>query len=174
MKKITIELSESSVNAALREIQRYRQDFIAKAETFRQRLAEELRAEAQSGFDGAIVDDLTGQSGGPITANVKVSVNPDSGTVTTVVASGEDAVWVEFGAGVHHNGSVGSSPHPNGAALGMTIGSYGKGNGAKDTWGYYDGDRLVMTHGTPARMPMYNATKHVADKVAQIAREVFG
>ena len=35
----------------------------------------------------------------------------------------------EFGSGVYHNGSVGTSPNPYGDDLGLTIGSYGKGHG---------------------------------------------
>lgn len=95
--------------------------------------------------------------------------------VSVVVASGEDAVWVEFGAGVYHNGAAGSSPHPKGNELGFTIGSYGKGNGRKTTWGYLDDDgELHLTHGTPATMPMYRAMETVSEEVYLIAKEVFG
>ena len=173
-KTIALTLSESGVESAIREVQQYKKEFIQKAVLFRDRVAEEIQKEAQQGFDGAIVDDLIGKSGKPIQASVQVSVNPGTGDVTTVIASGEDAVWVEFGAGVYHNGSAGSSPHPDGAALGMTIGSYGEGNGKKKTWGYYNGDQLILTHGTPAKMPMYNAMKDVADRINDIAKEVFG
>ncbi len=89
----------------------------------------------------------------PRYAQVDVSVD-NRGSVTVVVASGEDAVWVEFGAGVYHNGSPGSSPHPHGAELGMTIGGFGKGNGKKEVWGFYENGELKLSHGTPARMPM--------------------
>ena len=81
----------------------------------------------------------------------------------------------KFGAGVYHNGSVGSSPNPFGNDLGFTIGSYGKGYGKKQAWGYYDenGD-LVITRGTPASMPLYNAAQEVMRKAVEIAKEVFG
>ena len=105
-------------------------------------------------------------------AEVTVSLDQRD-NVTVVVAQGEDAIWVEFGAGVHHNGSAGSSPHPSGAELGFTIGGFGKGNGKKDIWGYYEGGELRLTHGTPAVMPMYNAMKMVCDEIVDIAREVF-
>lgn len=45
--------------------------------------------------------------------------------------------------------------------------------GKKEVWGYYEGDELRLTHGTPAIMPMYNAVKTVCDEIADIAREVF-
>lgn len=40
-------------------------------------------------------------------------------------------LFIEFGAGIHYNGSAGSSPHPKGNEFGYTIGSYGKGLGKK-------------------------------------------
>lgn len=96
------------------------------------------------------------------------------GNVTVVVANGEDAVWIEFGAGVHYNGSVGSSPNPYGAKLGFIIGGYGKGNGRKETWGFYEDGELKITHGTPAKMPMANAVTALCNEFPRIAKEVFG
>ena len=76
---------------------------------------------------------------------------------------------------MYHNGSAGRSPNPYGNDLGFTIGSYGKGYGKKQVWGYYDEDNnLVLTRGTPATMPMYNATQEIMRKSVEIAREVFG
>ena len=116
------------------------------------------------------MDDLL--RGGQRTAQVDVTIE-DRENVTLVIASGEDAIWAEFGAGVHHNGSPGSSPHPKGSELGFTIGSYGKGMGKKDIWGFYEDGELRLTHGAPATMPMYNALKTVCDEISEIAREVF-
>lgn len=106
-------------------------------------------------------------------AEVTVSVEHKSGS-SLVIASGEDAIWVEFGAGVYHNGSAGSSPHPKGTELGFTIGGYGKGDGKKNIWGYYSDGELKLTHGTPAKMPMYRAVQTVCNEIASIAKEVFG
>jgi hypothetical protein len=50
--------------------------------------------------------------------------------------------------------------------LGFTIGSYGKGRGKGRAWGYYgDGGELIITHGTPAQMPLYRAFRDVIDEV---------
>lgn len=106
-------------------------------------------------------------------ADVDVTVT-DKDNVSIIIANGEDAIWVEFGAGVYHNGSAGGSPHPKGSSLGFTIGGYGKGMGKKSVWGYYEDGDLRLTHGTPAVMPMYNAVKTVCDNISAIAREVFG
>ncbi|MFV0552928.1 MAG: hypothetical protein ACK5L6_13560 [Anaerorhabdus sp.] len=172
-KIITIELSEDSINKAIKELEQYKKDIIRKTNILRQRVAEHIANTAQSGFNGAIVDDLL--KGGAKTAQVDVKVD-EQDNVSIIIANGEDAIWVEFGAGVYHNGQAGSSPHPKGNELGFTIGGYGKGMGKRDTWVYYeDGDksRKIYTHGTPATMPMYNAVKQVVDHITAIAREVF-
>ena len=171
-KKISFGLSVVEINRAMRELEQYKKDFIRKVELLRERVAERLAQKAESGFTGAIVDDLRHGESARL-ADVKVSVE-NQGNVTLVIASGEDAIWVEFGAGVYHNGSAGSSPHPKGAELGLTIGDYGKGYGKKAAWGYYEDGELHITHGTPAKMPMYRAMESVCNEIAQIAREVFG
>lgn len=172
-KKITFGLSEKEINRAIRELEQYKQDFLRKVELLRERVADRLGEYAAKGFTGAVVDDLTTDSGGTKLAEVSVSVE-NRENISLVIASGEDAIWVEFGAGVYHNGLPGSSPHPKGEELGFTIGGYGKGNGMKNTWGYYSDGELKLTHGTPAAMPMYHAVQTVCNEIASIAREVFG
>lgn len=171
-KKISFGLSVVEINRAIRELEQYKRDFVRKVELLRVRVAERLAQKASDGFTGAVVDDLTHGESKKL-ADVKVSME-DHGDVTLVIASGEDAIWVEFGAGVYHNGSAGSSPHPKGAELGFTIGEYGKGYGKKAAWGYYADGELHITHGTPAKMPMYRAMESVCNEIAQIAKEVFG
>lgn len=170
-KVISFGLSTSEINRAMKELADYKQEILHKTELLREKVAERLADEAKNGFSGAVVDDLT--RGGQRFAQVDVSVD-NRGSVTVVVASGEDAVWVEFGAGVYHNGSPGSSPHPYGAELGMTIGGFGKGNGKKEVWGFYEDGELKLTRGTPARMPMVLAVTTVCNDIQAIAKEVFG
>ena len=173
-KIIRFGLSTSEIQRAIDEVNKFKADFQNKVDTYRKRIAEELAVQASMYFGNAILDDVT--NGSPRKPNVTVDWN-DNGSIAVVVADGEDAVWCEFGAGVYHNGSVGSSPHPKGNDLGFTIGSYGKGYGKKQIWGYYtDPDSktgLVLTHGTPASMPMYNAAQDVLRKSVEIAREVW-
>ncbi len=169
---ISFKLSEQEIDRAIREVEQYKKNFMQKLDLLRQRVAEELAKEARSGFSGAIVDDIF-KGGSRRTAQVDVSYDHRD-KISVVIADGEDAVWVEFGAGVYHNGSAGSSPHPKGSELGITIGGYGKGYGRKKAWGYYSEGELKLTHGTPATMPMYNAVKTVCDSMNSIVREVFG
>lgn len=165
-------LDTKDINRAIREINKFQEDFRDKVNTYRKRIAEEIAVQASLNFGNAVMDDVI--NGSPRKPDVAVSVS-ERGAVTVIIADGEDAVWCEFGAGVYHNGSVGSSPNPYGNDLGFTIGSYGKGYGKKQAWGYYDdSDNLVITRGTPASMPMYNAAQEVMRKSVAIAREVFG
>lgn len=172
---IRFALDAKEIERAIREVKKFKQDFRKKVDTYRKRIADEIAVQASLNFGNAIVDDVI--NGSPRKPNVTVSVS-DSGDISVVVADGEDAVWCEFGAGVYHNGAAGSSPHPEGNRLGFTIGSYGKGFGKKEVWGYYTDPvgktGLVLTHGTPASMPMYNAGQDILRKSVQIAREVFG
>jgi hypothetical protein len=146
---------------------------LSKMDKYRKRLAEEIVKEAEIGFGTSMVDDII-KGGTPHKAEVSVTFT-DSGDISVIVANGKDAVWCEFGSGVYHNGSVGSSPNPYGSELGLTIGSYGDGKGQQTAWGYYDENKeIVITRGTPATMPMYRACISVANKAITIAREVFG
>lgn len=171
-KVIRISLSEKDIDRAIKELEQYKREIIRKTELLRTKIAERIANLAQSGFNGAVVDDLTEESGGARKAEVQVSID-ERENVSVVIAAGEDAVWAEFGAGVYHNGSVGSSPHPKGQELGLTIGGYGKGMGKRQVWGFYEDGELKLTHGAPATMPMYNAMKTVCDEIASIAKEVF-
>lgn len=171
-KVIRISLSEKDIDRAIKELEQYKREIIRKTELLRTKIAERIANLAQSGFNGAVVDDLTEESGGARKAEVQVSID-ERENVSVVIAAGEDAVWAEFGAGVYHNGSVGSSPHPKGQELGLTIGGYGKGMGKRQVWGFYEDGELKLTHGAPATMPMYNAMKIVCDEIVAIAKEVF-
>lgn len=164
------ELESRSVRRVTDELMRYRRELPQKAEKLRRLIAEYIAEGARAGFASAIVDDLIG--GGARNAHVDVTVG-EKGQTSVVIANGEDAIWCEFGAGVYHNGSVGSSPHPKGSELGFTIGDYGNGNGRKRVWGFYEDGELRLTHGTPASMPMYSSMTQVCSEIARIAQEVF-
>ena len=168
---ISFSLDEQGINRAINEVERYRKVFLDKVERYRQRVADEIANIASLKYASATMEHTV--KGATRKPNVSVSVS-ELGNISVVVAEGEDAIWCEFGAGVYYNGSVGSSPNPYGKDLGFTIGSYGKGYGKGKAWGYYDDKgELVITRGTPATMPMYNAAKEVTKQAIKIAREVF-
>jgi len=166
----TIVVDLGNVQQAIRELREYKREFMRKVEALKTRIAEEIEAEAVKNFAAAVCNDIVGGGMRPASVSISVVANEN---VTLIIASGADAVFCEFGAGITHNGPVGSSPHPKGLELGMTIGSYGKGMGKRKVWGYYSEEGLVLTRGTPATMPMYNAMQSVCQRFAEIAKEVF-
>ena len=172
-KTITIDVFDpASIDRAVNEIREYSRWVQRKTDELRERIAYFIAKDASAVFNTAVAEDDMRE--GVITGNVEVSVEPQGDNTTVIIASGKDAVFMEFGAGVYYNGAVGSSPNPWGTGLGFTIGSYGKGNGRKEVWGFKDADGTVhLTHGVPASMPLYRAVQSVANDIERIAREVF-
>lgn len=164
--------SSLSIKNAIQELEQYKVDLSRKCDEFCSRLALRISEYVQAGFQASVSD--TRINGVTIPVNVNVSIQRE-GNMFVVIARGEDAVWAEFGAGVYYNTPAGSSPHPQGAKLGMVIGGYGNGYGAQKTWGYISDDgELILTHGTPATMPMFNALQRILGEYESIACEVFG
>lgn len=178
MAKISISLSEKSIDDAIKELRRYKEALPQKLKTVRDRVADEIVMEAKTGFNGEIYDDIIHQ--GMSVPDVQVS-KEEKENATDVVAHGIEAVFVEFGAGVYYNS--GGSDHPNRPPNVEAIGEYGYGYGKRKVWGFYEGGktddpeenkrRLRITRGTPASMPMYNAAQSVRKRVPEIAKEVF-
>lgn len=110
-------------------------------------------------------------------ATVSIGVEDNGKTIKGYVyLNGGKVAFIEFGAGVTFNGSAGTSPHPRGTELGMTIGSYGKGQGA-NSWGWWfinDYGEKEHSYGNPAYMPLYRTLQELKEKVADIAKEVYG
>lgn len=171
-KKIEFDLSEISIDEAIKEIDNFKKKLIEKTNTLKVKIANLIREKANLGFKGAVSDDVI-HPDNTLYANVDVQVQED-GDILVVIANGDDAVWVEFGAGVYHNGSVGSSPNPLGNDLGFKIGGYGK-QGYKTTWAFRNDatKERYVTHGTPASMPMYKALMECMNDFKALVREVF-
>lgn len=169
-KKLTLQELVDQVSA-------YGDGLPEKLRELRRRVALEMAELADDGFGGAWYDDVIGS--GMKLPRVEVYIM-EKGDAYLVIAEGDSVIWQEFGAGVYYNGPAGSSPHPWGAENAFLIGKYGKGNGARKVWGYFDPpyardeEHLKLTHGTPASKPLYNAYEDVKHMVKDIAREVFG
>lgn len=181
MKTIELTLGAVSINRAIKELERYAQSLEHNCDLFRQRIADEIVNNMD--FARCLINVWQFVDAGedqpatavPITRSAEVTVTvQENGNVTTIIASGPDIIWVEFGTGVYHNGVVGASPHPKGEELGFVIGGYGKGRGKQRTWAYIDPDiGRTFTHGIPAYKTMYNAYIQVRSRIMEIAREVF-
>lgn len=174
-KIISVRLSDKSIDEALKELTRYKQEVIEKTKLLREKIAQRLNDEVDTRFALAISDTIISHGGTVtgVTSQVDVSV-VNRNSVSVVIARGEDVVWIEFGSGVFYNGSVGTSPHPKGSELGFVIGGYGEGHGNRKVWGYTDENgNLILTHGTPASMPMANSVSTIRNEIVSIAKEVF-
>ena len=161
-KTVTMKLGASSINRAVKELEIYKAWVKQKTAELTERLATIGAMEATVRFGRAYYD---GEK------DVSVSVEPIPNG-WKIVASGGASFFIEFGAGVYFNGSEPYPDRPSGVA---GIGEYGAGHGKQNTWGYYSGSgELVLTHGTPAAMPMHHASRVMEQEIKRIAREVFG
>ena len=163
-------MNEASVEALWRNLAGFERWMVKKANELTLRLASLFQQQAQIRFDLAIYN-LYDEH----TESVDAMMNDDGSW--TITARGEAVCFIEFGAGVYHNGI---EPYPNGDMLSRAdeivgIGEYGAGNGKKDGWYYNhpsDGG-TAYTHGTRAAMPMWHAADRVRSDLLKIANEVF-
>lgn len=90
-----------------------------------------------------------------------------------IVVTGEDILFIEFGAGIYfNNGNI----HPKAHDLGYGVGTYPGQKHAYDPngWYYRDSDNhLHHSLGTEATMPLFNASLDMIASIEQIAKEVF-
>lgn len=171
-KTIRMTLGVDSINKAIEELELYRARLKQKTSLFCQRLAEigltTIEAHKYSEYvSSADYNDLR--------SYVWLEESGSSATATLVL-NGKDVAFIEFGTGVHYNGPVGGSPNPFGQQFGMTIGSYGKGKGAQDSWVYFDEElhRFHKTNGIKAAQPMAYADEEIRKRFLSVAKEVFG
>ena len=174
MPVISFTLDTKSVNRACKQLRRYIDGLDEKLDRLRRMIAERIHWSATQGFSAATVSDvIIGSS--PVENDVSVTVT-HSDNLSVVIASGSQAVFIEFGAGVYHNGGdgmIGSSPHPwveTGVAPDYFIGMYGKGKGVRNAWNI---DKDTVTRGTPAAMPMYRGYMEAISAINGMIKEVF-
>ena len=162
-------LNNRSLDKAIQQLREYQNSLNDKCTEFVRRLAEIGIPVIDENIAAAQGDSDKGHN-----TYIKIKSFGSYSQAELIVES-KSILWIEFGAGVHFNGHLGSSPHPKGEELGYTIGSYGKGQGKNDFWFYYaDSGEAVMSHGTQATMPVYKAGLEIKRQVLKIAKEVFG
>lgn len=160
---IKCKLDAQDINRAIKELERYKQEFLKKEKRLIEGLAEIGLSEASVRFTTAMYDGTN-----------DVSVRLDtSNNGYVIVAEGRAVAFIEFGAGVYHNTS---EPYPNPRPNGIVgIGEYGQGKGKRKAWGYQDENgELVITRGNPAAMPMWYASEEIKNSVTKVVKEVFG
>ena len=172
MKTVKVPLSQRGIDTLLREIESYTVWLKERSQVLLDRLA-------QAGFEVASARFAKAAYDG--TNDASVSLETGSEGVRAVVAVGASVLFIEFGTGVTYPDN-----HPQAAELGMKRGEYGQGHGKQSSWGYYgdpgtngvvkmkkDGSTVVITHGNPANMPMYETVKELEAMLPDLVKEVF-
>ena len=172
MKTVKVPLSQRGIDTLLREIESYTVWLKERSQVLLDRLA-------QAGFEVASARFAKAAYDG--TNDASVSMETRSEGVRAVVAVGASVLFIEFGTGVTYPDN-----HPQAAELGMKRGEYGQGHGKQSSWGYYgdpgtngvvkmkkDGSTVVITHGNPANMPMYETVKELEAILPDLVKEVF-
>lgn len=175
MKKrvVKVELTEKSIDNAIRELLRYKTWLKECTEKFLKALGDEGLEIASARFQQAEYDG---------TNDVSVSVESRAENKVAVVAIGSSVLFIEFGTGVRYPDN-----HPEAHKNGFNRGEYGyklgrlkKGwrytgppgtHGEVITTGKHAGE--VHTYGNPANMSMYQATKELEQRFEEIARRCF-
>lgn len=169
---INVPLSGRGIERLIRETENRKNRLQERTAVFLDRVAQEGLEIASAKFERAVYDG---------TNDVSVTVEPRGNNVRAVVATGGATLFIEFGTGVTY-----PNDHPEAGELGMKRGEYGQGHGKQHSWGYYgdpgtngvlkekkNGGFVVITHGNPANMPMYETVKELQDRLTEIAKEVF-
>ncbi len=167
MPKISLKLNEKSIQEAIRQVEAYKANLQSKTMELQKKVVEGVADMVYDKFNGKVYDDILDEGLG--VPDVNVWQDPEKGRVWV---KGMEAVFVEFGAGVHHNRST-TYPLPRPPGI-SDIGKYGTGRGKQDIWVFTDASgQKHYTHGTPASMPMYLTAKYMATAIPDIARGVF-
>ena len=152
---------KASIDSAIKQVQEYKKDFLAKEEIFVKRLAEIGVSVASTGFALADYD-----------GNNDVTVRLEwRGNKAIVIAEGETVGFIEFGTGI-------KNPEWDNSGMDYTPpkhGTYGKKHGARPHgWYFKPGEGAVQhTFGNIPAEAMRTARDVMIEKVTQVAREVW-
>lgn len=174
-RKITMNLSSKSMQAAIKELKAYQSDLNRKCEELCRRLIE-------AGIE--VANAKIGESPLGKTITLQSKITPEkAGCKAVLIAVGQikqsegyepfnTLLAVEFGAGIHYN----KTENPKANEFGMGVGTFpGQIHAFQEEGWYYLGNdnQWHHTYGVKATMPMYHASKEIREKVVPIAREVF-
>ena len=175
MKTIHIDLLDSqSIKSAIADLREVKKDWKKKANEAAQEVCREIAMQIQANLKYIpYTDDMVNVATHEIiqkkdTLGVWDMRETKNGCMVSI--TGKDIVFVEFGAGISHNGSGGQNPLAVNVHFDTAIGSYGKGQGANNYW--FVAHNLI-SRGTPAYMPIYRAILAVKPEIPTIVRKVF-
>lgn len=165
-KKITMNLSPSNVDAAIRELQTYEKDLKEKCAAYGQALKQfgltKLKVHLLPHID-------SGETIGSITA-----IDASSGNTVRfrLCVTSEAILFLEFGAGIKYS----SATHPKAGEFGYGPGTYpGKGHwNDPNGWWYQDEDgNWHHSYGQAASQPVYLTSLEMREQIVTLAKQVF-
>lgn len=159
--KISMSLSPSSIDAAIKQIEAYKNSLQRKCDVLAERLASM----------GAVIVSLQ-YARTPYTGNADYDITVDQRGPGkyAVIASGETVLILEFGAGMTYGYG-----HPQAGEFGFGPGTYPGQTHAFDPHGWWIPKSAGggHTYGNPPARAMYNAAKDIRSEIERIAQEVF-
>ncbi len=169
MKTIRIDIADkSSVDSAIRELEAVKREWQKKANLCCEMIAAALADKISENLSNIpYSDDVFDLSTHQPTPTFPITGAMAVGN--TVKVAGEEIAFIEFGAGVYHNDGR-TNPLGEAVQFDTTPGSYGLGNGLKPFW--FIAHNLI-SYGTPAYMPIYNAIEAIKPQIPTIVRQVF-
>lgn len=159
-KVIRTTLDTKELNRAIKELQAYKKDFIAKTKLFMSRLVEAGVEIARNEVIELGAFD-SGQLANSFNGTVMYSDGKDKGIIITNCPW---AAFVELGTGV-----VGAdNPHPT------MPWAYDVNNHGEAGWVYFNNGEFHWTKGMPSKPFMYNTALELQRRIPEIARKVWG
>ena len=160
-KIINLNLSESSINDAIKELVDYRKWIKSKLDILCQELANMGATKVSIGYARSI---YSGEK------DISVSVVPIENGYS-ILANGESVLFCEFGAGITYGDG-----HPMNGELGMGPGTYPSSKGHwndPNGWWIPKSKGGGHTFGNPPSAVMYTTARELERAIAQVARKVF-
>lgn len=163
--EISINLNKrGSINEAIKKLKAYRKELNDKLEKLIETLANDGVIVARSWLGAA--------QGDSSRAEIGLDFDNEGYIYRAIInLSGQDALFIEFGAGYYYN----ASDPPHAAEFGYGVGTYpGQKYAFQRGWYYYDeSGELVYSHGTEGTYPLYHASENMRNNLIVKALDVF-
>lgn len=173
MKTIRIDVTNrESIRHAIADLESVKKEWQRKAnvccEMIAAMLADQITANLQAiPYTDDLIDVKNHQ---PVPRLTTSSPMAASAHGNKVYIDGAEVAFIEFGAGIYHNGAGQSNPLSQAVQFDTAIGSYGKGQGNRNYW--FVAHNLI-SRGTPAYMPIYRAILAIQPEIPTMIRQVF-
>lgn len=184
-KTISINLFDpKSIDKAINEVNKFASDYEKKVDTCKKMLAKTFSEYATENIANCWYDDYVDIGEDTPAFSMRTPncycVTDEVDDKIVVTGTGDFSlydgstilVWVEFGAGMYHNGimNIGGNPNPLWEETGLKgIGQYGYRQGRFPVWSAPYG----LSRGTLAQMPLYNALIATEQDAEKLIKEIF-